>query len=108
MAPVVTIDIFWQEAKRAPTGVEAMMAFKPYVGLTPTSTAEAMASGICAIAPVNPAVISGGLGNPISRSAGGTANRDPGCLPVAVVATVHPTSRYQMLDFAIVADSLQP
>jgi hypothetical protein len=99
------MDIFWQEAKRAPTGVEAMIAFKPYVGLTPTSTAEAMASGICAIAPVNPAVISGGLGSPNSRSAGGTANLAAGSFPVALVATVHSTAPYQMLGFAIVADS---
>jgi hypothetical protein len=55
MALVVTTLIKAEPVKSAAMGVPIMRPYRPYSGLTPASTPEAMASGIDGMAAVNPA-----------------------------------------------------
>jgi hypothetical protein len=44
--------------KIAPTGVESITAYKPWIGFTPAKTPAAMASGTLSTPKVNPAIMS--------------------------------------------------
>ena len=55
MALAIARVIKCELVSRAPTGLPIMMAYSPYTGFAPASTAEAIASGMSAMAVVSPA-----------------------------------------------------